>query len=186
MYKWFAKKFKKDKMTEAYLANINEELSNIPKFQWIKTDRAGTISYFKSIIAMDETVFVEFKDGSRIKYELLGDIVMRIYDDSMLLHIENVSAPINSPLQVQIGKPAVTNNSNPVYALLSKQKVNMVPIEISVELNLPAISLYKVLSQSFEEADNDIVEFIIADLDITKIRAAVRTAITNFYENTNG
>lgn len=186
MFEWFKKKNKV--MTEEQLAPLREELAAVPKFQWVKTDKAGRVTEFKDVVVVNGMILVEFTDGTRVKYDMLGDAVMRIQDDSMLLNIApdpvaNHGVPINNATpHVSIGTP---KPKSPIHALLEKQKSNPVPVEISIEMNLPPVSLYKVLSQSFDNADDDIVEFIVADLDVPMIRDAVRRAITNFYTGTN-
>jgi len=192
MFKWLKKKNKV--MTEQDLIPLREELSAVPKFQWVKTDKAGRIVKFKDVVEVNGMVLVEFDDGTRVKYDMLGDAVMKIQDDTMLLNIEpdpvsSHGIPINGPaspvisnVNIGMAKPP----ASPIHALLEKQKDNPVPVDISIELNLPPVSLYKVLSQSFENADDDIVDYIVADLDVPQIKEAVRSAIANFYkENTS-
>ena len=179
-------------MTEQDLMPLREELSKIPKFQWVKTDKAGRVTEFRDVVLVNDMILVEFTDGSRVKYDMLGDAVMKIQDDTMLLDINNDIVPadpqsLHTPAPtVSIGTPRPQQNANPVHALLAKQKTNPVPVEISIEMNLPPLSLYKVLSQSFDNADSDIVDFIVQDLDVPMIREAVREAITNFYTQHNG
>lgn len=189
MFKWFKKKNKV--MTEQDLMPLREELSQVPKFQWVKTDKAGRVTQFKDVVLVKDMILVEFTDGSRVKYDMLGDAVMKILDDSMLLEIngevvDNGQSLNVPPPTVNIGTPRPQASTNPVHALLAKQKTNPVPVEISIEMNLPPVSLYKVLAQSFDNADSDIVDFIVQDLDVPMIREAVREAITNFYTENNG
>jgi hypothetical protein len=192
MFGWF-KKRKQGMMTDEQLAVYKMELSNVPKFQWLKTDKAGQVTYYKDVISVNNMVLVEFTDGSRVNYDLLGDAVMKIESDEMLLDIATESVdqmsqynvPVhNAPAPtVSIGKPQPQKSYSPIHALLEKQKSNPVPIEFSIDLNLPPVSLYNVLSQSFENADEEIVEFIVAELDINKIKDAVKDAILNFYKS---
>ena len=181
-------------MTDEQLAAYKMELSNVPKFQWLKTDKAGQVTYYKDVVSVNNMVLVEFTDGSRVNYDLLGDAVMKIESDDMLLDIAtdsvNQMSQYNVPVHnapaptVSIGKPQQHQKQmKPIHALLEKQKSNPVPIEFSIDLNLPPVSLYNVLSQSFENADEDVVEFIVADLDIDKIKEAVKDAILNFYKS---
>lgn len=193
MFGWFKKRKEKGMMTDEQLAVYKMELANVPKFQWLKTDKAGQVTYYKDVISVNNMVLVEFTDGSRVNYDLLGDAVMKIESDEMLLDIATESVdqmsqynvPVsNAPAPtVSIGKPQPQKPSSPIHALLEKQKSNPVPIEFSIDLNLPPVSLYNVLSQSFDNADEEIVEFIVAELDINKIKEAVKDAILNFYKN---
>lgn len=171
-------------MTEK-IESLRTELSEVPKFQWIKTERLGEISYYKDVVDVNGTVFVEFNDGSRVNYNLLGDVVLKITDDSMLIDAA-LDLPSNAPTHVNgvsINKTAKTAvNDSPIRALLKKQKPNPVGIDISIELNLPSVNLYNVLNQSFENANAEIVDFIVADLDINVIKDAVKDAILKFYQ----
>lgn len=205
MFEWL-KRRKKPKMTDDQIISvIRDEMSQVPKFQWVKTHRAGEISMFRDVTVVDGSPYIEFQDGSRIKHDMVGDVVMKVADDSMLLDIgpggmdptissvdEDIYAPIpgqpNAPLRpgqqpnVNIGMPQPKPES-PIHSLLKKQKAEPVPIEISVNLKLPPVELYKVLSSSFDNADEEIVEFVVADLDVPMIKQAVKDAITQFYTN---
>lgn len=188
MFGWLNKK--KNKMTEEQLIPYWEELSAVPKFQWVKTDKAGQVCEFKGVSHQNGMILVEFTDGTRVNYDLLGDAVMKILDDSMLLEINGSpvqqapvpakAAPIGN---VSIGK---TQEENPIHALLKKQKDNPVPIEITVHMNLPPVALYGVLSSSFDNADEEIVDYVVSGIDVTKIKEAVKEAIINFYKDNNG
>lgn len=176
-------------MTDEQLIPFREELSKVPKFQWVKTDKAGRVVHFKDVIYHNNMMLVEFDDGTRVNYDLLGDAVMKIADDAMLLDIQPETIPLvqqNIPIstapQVSIGKRVGT----PIQELLKKQKPNLIPIKISLELNLPSVSLYKVLAQSFDKADEEIVEYIVDDLDVPLIKEAVKKSIAKFYSEDNG
>lgn len=187
MFKWF-KKNENKKMNADQLAPIKEELQSVPKFQWVKTEKTGHVVQFKDVVYSNGMILVEFNDGSRVNYDLLGDVVIKVEDDAMLLDLGTTEVQHTQVNQVNIGKPKQvhqTSSDTPVQALLRKQKPNVVPVEISIQLNLPSVSLYKVLSQSFENADDEIVQFIVADLDIQVIKDAVKEAILNFYHNDN-
>lgn len=175
-------------MTPAQLEPFKEELSVVPKFQWVKSDKAGTISYYKDVVFFNSMILVEFTDGSRVNYDMLGDVVMKVMNDSDLLEVSNdthtaIEMGGGSP-KVNIHKGQATKTQpkeSPIQNLLKKQKQNPVCIDISIELNVPSPELYKVICSSFDNAEDEIVEFIVADLDLPLIKAAVQDAVKKYY-----
>jgi hypothetical protein len=75
---------------------------------------------------------------------------------------------------------------NPITSLLEKQKPNWVEVDIKLKLNLPSKSLYNVLTTSFEDADSEIIEFVVRDLDLEIIKESLRINIKEIYKGTNG
>lgn len=186
MFGFFKGLKRKKKMTDEQLLPYWEELSAVPKFQWIKTERAGLVSYFQGVTHQNGMVLIEFADGSRVNYDMLGDAVMKIYDDTMLLDLGD-EAVVQQPRPqhrtqvgpVSIGQPA--QKENPIHQLLNKQKENPVGISIEIQLNLPPAQLYAVLSSSFENAEDEIVDYVVQGIDVPAIKDAVRRAILNHY-----
>lgn len=177
--KWLKKIFnKKNKMSPEQLQSLRDTLSAVPVYQWAKTERIGTICKFQDIVEEDGLLFVEFNDGSRVNYNLLDEMVVRLNSETEAMDIGG--QPINTIAQATIRQPAVKDN--PIHNLLRKQKQNTVGVDISLDLNMPPKELYKVLESSFDNAQDEIVEFIVADINIDNIRAAVKEAIKKFYE----
>lgn len=177
---WFKRKNKK--MTQEQLEPIREDLRTVPKFQWIKTENMGKVVHFKDVSEVNGMILVEFDDGSRVNMDMIGEVVLKVYNDSEILEMtpEEQYTP-NTPT-VNIKKAQQQYKDSPIQTLLRKQKPNMMNMEISIELNLPSHELYKVLSTSFDNADEEIVEFIVADLDVPLIKDAVRNAIKAYYQ----
>jgi hypothetical protein len=65
---------------------------------------------------------------------------------------------------------------------LEKQKPNWVEVGIKLKLNLPTKSLYNILTSSFEDADTEIIEFVVNDLDIEIIKDSLRQNIREIYK----
>ena len=76
--------------------------------------------------------------------------------------------------------------SNPITSLLEKQKPNWVEVGIKLKLNLPTKSLYNVLTSSFDEAEKEIIEFVVNDLDLELIKESLRINIKEIYKGNNG
>ena len=55
-------------------------------------------------------------------------------------------------------------------------------VSIKLKLNLPSKELYGVLSTSFEDADKEIIEFVLDGVDIEDIKASLAQSIrSNYY-----
>ena len=49
---------------------LKEDMSKYQYYQWIKTDKAGTVSEYRDVcVDHDGGVFIEFMDGSRCNIE---------------------------------------------------------------------------------------------------------------------
>ena len=186
--KWLKKLFKKeDKMTPEQLQSLRETLSAVPVYQWVKTERTGTVCHFQDITEDDGLLFVEFSDGSRVNYNLLDEMLVKLTSEAEAMQLGGDPITLDTPLN-SIGKatirngPQATVKENPIHTLLKKQKPNKVGVDISLDLNMPPKDLYKVLEGSFDNAQEEIVEFIVADINIENIRTAVKDAIKKFYE----
>lgn len=181
--KWFSNIFNNNEMTQEKLDEIKSQLSAYPKFQWIKSERKGEVVLLKDV-TFDKNIWVEFNNGSRINYGLFDEYILKISSDGELLDFEK-----NTPGQASVGtakiKTTPIKQDNPIYALLKKQKPNLSDVEISLKLNLPSSELYKVLGESFENAETEIINFIVADLDINMIKDSVKEAIQKYYTEKN-
>jgi hypothetical protein len=166
------------------LEMIKADLSKYSKFQWIKSERVSQVCQLKDVVGERGLIFVEFQDGSRINYALMDEYILKVGSDSELLDISGEPIPATQA-QAKI-KPSATvtpiKKESPIYALLRKQKPNVQNVDISVQLNLPTMELYKVLLGSFENSEKEIVDYIVADLDVEVIKGAIKEAITKYYE----
>ena len=152
------------------IEELKEHLSGYSKYQWLKTERAGTITEFLNVaIEQDGSVMVEFMDGSRCKYELLNEFLLKTNNDRELLDVE---APVNlnnSETKSKVGNASIRNGpaiqDNPIHTLLKKQKPNPVNVDITIQMNIPSAELYNVICQSFDNADEEIVNYIVSGLD---------------------
>lgn len=179
--KIFNKNDKKMDATPEQLEQIKMELSKYTKFQWIKGELVNNTAKLKDVVCERGLIFVEFENGSRINYALMDEYIYKAGSENDVLEIgpdqkQTAVAKVNSATITPIKK------ESPIYALLKKQKTNIQSIDISLSLNLPTLELYKVLRESFDNSDKEIVEYIVADLSIDVIKNAVKDAITNFYE----
>jgi len=181
-------KRKKDNMEnieEIDIVFLDKELKPF-LYKWTKGDNAGTVCEYESVFKDPTTgiIWINFKGGTRINYGLLNEYMMQI-DSSSIVHNEPVvqnNLPIKN-VMLSESKSKVPDLENPIVSLLQKQKPNWVEVGINLKLNLPTKSLYNVLSTSFEDAEEEIIEFVVRDLDIEIIKESLRINIKDIYKS---
>ena len=191
------KKPKMENIDELDIEVLDNELRPFG-YKWMKGDNDGIVCEYESVFkdATTGVIWVNFKGGTRINYALMEEYMIQI--------------DLNVPQQIPIALPPATNkqqfsklqnvknvmvaeesnttvrSTNPITTLLEKQKPNWVEVDIKLKLNLPTKSLYNVLTSSFEEADKEIIEFVVSDLDLEIIKESLRINIRDIYKSKNG
>ena len=185
----FNKKDKKKKKMEISEQTINDARSYYSAFdfQWIKGDDMGMDEKYRGVILNDGISFIEFQSGKRMNVELLNEYMI------MLPAQPERGAPVNNPpvqmrsndqttvTSIIYDDSKISQNDSPIYKLLKKQKKNMVDVSIKIKLNLPPKDLYTVLSGSFEDAEREIIEFVLDGVDIEDIKASLADSIKKSY-----
>lgn len=190
----FKKKDKKKVNMEINEQTINDARTYYGAFdyQWIKGDDVSMNEKYKNISLVGETAFIEFESGKRINSELLDEFMIMLPAQPKIIHkpkppqqhVQKTSANSESSVTSIIYED--TKNSNPdspIYKLLNKQKKNMVEVSIKIKLNLPPKELYTVLSGSFEDAEKEIIDFVLDGVDIENIKASLAESIKKNYYN---
>lgn len=158
-------------------------------FEWIKGDLSGTSNVFKEIKQNGDNFFIEFVEGGRINEDLVEEYTL-FYPAPPQLQ----APPIQSSLEKSSSVTSIvygessggsSDPDSPIYNLLRKQKKNMVEVSIKIELNLPSKELYGVLSSSFEDAENEIIKFVIDGVDIEDIKKSLSESIKRNYYSPN-
>ena len=155
-------------------------------YKWTKGDNTGTVCEYESVFKDPTTgiLWINFKGGTRINYSILNEYMMQI-DSSSIVHNEPVShnnLPVRN-VMLSESKAKVPNLENPMVSLLQKQKPNWVEVGINLKLNLPTKNLYNVLTTSFEDAEEEIIEFVVRDLDIELIKESLSINIKDIYKS---
>jgi hypothetical protein len=57
----------------------------------------------------------------------------------------------------------------------------MVEVSIKIKLNLPPKDLYNVLLGSFDEAEKEIIDFVLDGIDINNIKIALADSVKKSY-----
>jgi hypothetical protein len=167
---------------------LDKELSPFV-YKWTKGDNDGEICEYENLFKDPTTgiIWINFRGGSRINYLLLNDFMLQIEPSAIKQGaIEQVAnIPIRN-VMLSDNKAKVTLPDNPIVSLLQKQKPNWVEVGINLKLNLPTKSLYNVLNSSFDDAEDEIIEFVVKDLDIELIKDSLRINIKDIYNKGNG
>jgi len=185
MWNPFKKLFKKNKMINSEeIERLKERLSGYAKYQWIKGEHAGNITEFCNVcVENDGMVWIEFMDGSRINQPLLDTYLIKTNNASELLDVEK---PIDQIAKTNISNVQIREvpkaPDSPIQTLLKRQKPNMVGIDITLELNIPSAELYSVIISSFENAEEETINYIASGLDIEIIKESLKKAITDYYQ----
>lgn len=155
-------------------------------YKWTKGDNSGSVCEYESVFKDPTTgiVWINFKGGTRINYSLLNEYMIQI-DSSAIVQSAPViehQVPVKN-VMLSEGKAKVKVPDNPIVSLLEKQKPNWVEVGINLKLNLPTKNLYNVLTSSFEDAEEEIIEFVVRDLDIEIIKESLRINIKDIYKS---
>lgn len=154
-------------------------------YKWTKGDNSGDVCEYDNIFKDPTTgiIWINFKGGSRINYALMEEYMIQI-DSSAIVHTQpiNQSLPLKN-VMIADNRPKNVIPDNPIVSLLEKQKPNWVEVGINLKLNLPTKNLYNVLNSSFEDAEEEIIEFVVRDLDIELIKESLRINIRDIYKS---
>ena len=180
------KKNNMENMEEIDVEFLDKELKPF-LYKWTKGDNSGTVCEYESVFKDPTTgiIWINFKGGTRINYALLNEYMMQI-DASSIVHNEPVFQNNNLPVKnvmLSESKAKVPDLENPIVSLLQKQKTNWVEVGINLKLNLPTKNLYNVLTSSFDDAEEEIIEFVVRDLDIEIIKESLRINIKDIYKS---
>ena len=172
---------------------LDNELK-IFSYKWTKGDRDGQVCEYESVFKDPTTgiIWVNFKDGSRINNGLINEYMMPL--DPVQLGNTQIAKIITTPEERAFNNVPVKNvmlpenngikaDSNPIVSLLEKQKPNWIEVGIKLKLNLPTKNLYQVLTSSFEDTDEEIIEFVVKDLDLEIIKESLRINIREIYKS---
>ena len=182
------KKNKMENIEEIDIEHLDKELRPFV-YKWTKGDNDGEICEYEDLFK-DPTsgiIWINFKGGSRINYLLLNDFMLQIEPSAVKEGaIEQLASLPMRNVMLSDNKAKVTLPDNPIVSLLQKQKPNWVEVGINLKLNLPTKNLYNVLTSSFEDAEEEIIEFVVRDLDIELIKDSLRINIKDIYNKANG
>ena len=186
---------KMENVQEIDLENLDRELK-VFSYKWTKGDNNGQVCEYESVFKDPASgiIWVNFKGGTRINYSIISEYMIQIdpipQQKQLTPITKNARIPEidNTPVKNVMLADSVLNKKieeNPIVSLLEKQKPNWVEVGIKLKLNLPTKNLYNVLTSSFEDAEKEIIEFVVNDLDLEIIKESLRINIKEIYKGGN-
>lgn len=181
--------FKKETKMESEILDSNTLTEKFKghDFQWIKGENLMNIENFSHITENGEDFFISFKSGKRINYSVLEEY-LTWYPSPVVQTPPQPQEPAKPQhaevTSIKYGAPAEQKTrdiDSPIYSLLSRQKKNDVEIGINIKVPLPSKDLFNVLISSFDDAENEIVQFIIDSIDLEDIRTTLSRSIRENY-----
>jgi hypothetical protein len=162
-------------------------------YQWIKGDRMGEIVEWEgTIIQEDGMNFLIFNDGTRGNENLMGDFYMEIpHRNEPFIDME-MAAPqgnrlpkeSNPPLtRVQNDFPTPGNFESaqqPISAiskLLNDSKKTKTTVKITIIADIPPTDLMKVLSESYDDGEKQVLDYLSANVDIGDVKNQIAKQI---------
>ena len=155
-------------------------------FQWIKGENLMNVVSFDIVTQQDDEFYIHFKGGSRINYNILEEYMtwypsQRIEPRPAPTPVPQSQASVSSIKFGDAGSSVNEASQSPIYNLLARQKKKPVEIEFKIKVPLPSKDLFNVLTSSFDDAENEIVQFIIDSIDIDDIRNTLSKSIRENY-----
>jgi hypothetical protein len=166
---------RKKKMEVVDINKLHEQYLNF-QFQWIQTERQGEICQYKNVTLEDGITWINFSDGTRLNNALFNEYILP-------LPIENRSVNITDVPHSKLVKIEKVENieskisTHPIQALLNKQKSNVQSITLDIAVNIPSKELYDILNASFEDADDQITQYILDNLNIEDVKKSIIESI---------
>lgn len=180
-----------------------DEVFSESHFEWVKTDRAGDICNFKEIEVENGIEYVSFTDGSRIKMEFIGDIVLMhnnpheilgsttvkklsmeeaLFGDlPVVVSNESVEIPLLYPGDEV--KPVKTEvvAIDPVISILEKGKKKVEKLNLSITVKIPSPELYSVIKENFDNTDEVLLDNVMEQIQGSMLRDSVKKELQALY-----
>ena len=180
------KKVKEMQVTSA--EDLKEKYSGFD-FQWIKGENLSMVEKYKSISTNGDFTFIDFQSGNKINVDLIEEYMVTFpasvvdftkNENPTQIHKPKLNSD-SSVTSIVYEESGQSHHDSPIYKLLRKQKKNMVEVSIKIKLNLPPKDLYGVLLSSFDEAEKEIIQFILDGVDIENIKNSLADSIKKEY-----
>jgi len=154
-------------------------------YQWLKGDRVGQRVKWLGDIAQDNGLnFLIFTDGSRGNEELIGEYFIEVLDDAgfeePVTKVQSESRlpqETNPPLK-RAEMPAVSANAvTPISSLLNSSKKSKTSVSIGVVVDMPSVDLMRVLSDSYENGEEQVKEYLANSINLEDVRQQIATQL---------
>lgn len=178
------------------IQKTREEVYAESHFEWVKTERQGDVCKFQTILFENDVEYVLFTDGTRIRTDLIGDIVLAHqyqeeiiggftppsvseapYVDPML-----ANQPIVAGIKTQTVTRVISEAIDPVVSILEKTKKKTEKITLTLHLKIPAPDLYNVIKENFDNTDEILLDSVMEQIHDNLLKDALKKELQNIYQ----
>jgi len=179
-------------MVEEKIQKTREEIFQDSYFEWVKTERQGDVCRFKEILLENDIEYIVFTDNSRVRLDLIGNVVLahqhqiEILGDSMTVHPHKSSLlnleTLPTSQYAKVSSTVHQTNIDPVVAILEKTKKRSEKISITLTLRIPAVDLYNVIKENFDNAEDVLLQNVMDQIHDNLLRDALKKELQNIYQ----
>jgi len=172
------------------IQKTREEVYAESHFEWVKTERQGDVCKFQTILFENDVEYILFTDGTRIRTDLVGDIVLaHQYQEEIIGFAPPLTseAPYVDPIlkqEQQLTQTAtrVLSEIDPVVSILEKTKKKTEKITLTLNLKIPAPDLYNVIKENFDNTDEILLDSVMEQIHDNLLKDALKKELQNIYQ----
>lgn len=154
----------------------------VKTYQWTKGDRLGSV--VKSIgetFIEDNVEYLVFNDGSMVNTALMGEYLIEIPSESEAMLMSDIAPSPMQKVERKKTTPEPIQQTNyvqhvelsPLEKLLLDSKKNKETFSIDLEIDLPSIELMKVLADSYDNGEDQILKFLASSIKFEEIKEKI-------------
>jgi len=192
-----------DKVTnmKEKVVKTRDEVFAESTFEWVKSERSGDLSKFSSFETENGVEYVKFVDNTRVKTDLIGDVVLMHQHSSEILGGELIvePSPMRSTLVEHLRaektippaptaapkKTAVESSdpviSDPVISILEKTKKRNEKLTLTLTVKIPSPDLYNVIKENFDNVDEILLNSVLEQIQEDTLKDALRRELQSIY-----
>ena len=173
-----------------------EEIYSESHFEWVKTERQGEVSKFANFLFENDAEYVVFQDNSRIRTDLVGDVVlMHQYPEEILGFTSAPIQPDNNtilnhmkaehrPLDPVNTTPVihVIKELDPVKEIFDKSKKKTEKVTLTISLKILPPDLYHVIKDNFDDVDDVLLQTAMDQIHDSLLREALKKELQSIYQ----
>lgn len=161
----------------------------VKTYQWTKGDRVGSVvkSIGESFIE-DNIEYIVFSDGSMVNSSLMGEFLIEIPSEKEAMLMQDLAPQPLKRVEKRAADPAPSTQSielTPISRLLLDCKKIPTEFDVKITIQLPSLDLIKVLSDSYESGEEQVLDFLAASIQFEDVKSSIVSAIKeNIYKKT--
>ena len=75
--------------------------------------------------------------------------------------------------------------TDPVKILVDKAKKHSVVVDLSVDISIPGVSIFKLAKDEFEDGEDKFIDYVMSNIDTKLFYDQLKTHLKNFYSEKN-